>query len=602
MSTARADRQVSVLAGAVVMVGLAMEGAQAQQGTQEVRQAAAAGEEITACYVPATGTLYRVGATGTPADCMDASHVKVTWSVVGPQGPAGPQGPLGAQGPQGVPGGAGPAGPQGPQGNPGPEGPAGTDGAVGAMGPQGPAGPVGPQGAKGDPGEVGPQGPVGAVGPQGATGPAGPQGPAGVDGADGADGAAGPAGPIGPAGPTGPAGAAGPPGPQGDPGVACWDTNGDGVQDPGEDTNGDLSWDADDCVGSGTSANTPNTLVQRDASGNFAAGAVSLSGGKVVTDADGGFLATGSYGTGSIPASGAGARMMWFPRRAAFRAGDAAGTQWDLANVGPYSVAMGVGTTASGSFSTAMGAGTTASSDYSTAMGSATTASGATSTAMGSNTTASGNYSTAMGYMTTASGQFSTAMGFLATAGHEGSFAFGDVSTMMGGGVVQTTTDNQFVVRAQHIWLGKTSDVSATSDPANHFLDTSTGAHLSTGGTWTNASDVARKHLFEEVDAGSVLERVASLPIREWSYRAEDASVRHLGPTAQDFYAAFGLGGTDKAISTIDAEGVALVAIQALERRTRELEAENAGLRAAQADLIGRLEALEARLDTRRER
>ena len=85
------------------------------------------------------------------------------------------------------------------------------------------------------------------------------------------------------------------------------------------------------------------------------------------------------------------------------------------------------------------------------------------------------------------------------------------------------------------------------------------------------------------------------MPIREWSYRAEDPAVRHFGPTAQDFHAAFGLGGSDKAISTVDADGVALLAIQALEQRTRELEAQNAELRA-------RLDSLETLLVGRRER
>ena len=46
------------------------------------------------------------------------------------------------------------------------------------------------------------------------------------------------------------------------------------------------------------------------------------------------------------------------------------------------------------------------------------------------------------------------------------------------------------------------------------------------------------------------------MPIRTWRYKEEDAGVRHMGPTAQDFRAAFGLGDTDKAIAGIDAENV----------------------------------------------
>src|SRR5690606_16891181 len=81
---------------------------------------------LHACYVPASGTVYRIGVSGAPATCLDPTHVAFSWSVAGPQGPAGPQGLQGAAGP------AGPTGPAGPQGPPG---------AVGPAGPQGPPGP-----------------------------------------------------------------------------------------------------------------------------------------------------------------------------------------------------------------------------------------------------------------------------------------------------------------------------------------------------------------------------------------------------------------------------------------------------------------------------
>jgi hypothetical protein len=83
-----------------------------------------------------------------------------------------------------------------------------------------------------------------------------------------------------------------------------------------------------------------------------------------------------------------------------------------------------------------------------------------------------------------------------------------------------------------------------------------------------------------------VLERVGRIPVSTWSYKSEDPSVRHLGPMAQDFYAAFGLGDTDRAYNAIDAHGVALAAIKALYERSIEqdarierLESENAELR-----------------------
>lgn len=98
---------------------------------------------------------------------------------------------------------------------------------------------------------------------------------------------------------------------------------------------------------------------------------------------------------------------------------------------------------------------------------------------------------------------------------------------------------------------------------AGRLIDTSSGAYLA-GGTWTNASDRDRKEAFVPVDAPAVLAKLAALPLTTWNYKSEDASVRHLGPMAQDFSAAFGLGGDERAITTVDAQGVAFAAIQAL--------------------------------------
>jgi hypothetical protein len=83
---------------------------------------------------------------------------------------------------------------------------------------------------------------------------------------------------------------------------------------------------------------------------------------------------------------------------------------------------------------------------------------------------------------------------------------------------------------------------------------------------------------------------VAALPVQSWRYTNETDVVRHLGPVAQDFKAAFGLGTDDKSIGTVDEEGVALAAIQGLNQK---VESENSALRAENAGLKQRLEALE---------
>jgi trimeric autotransporter adhesin len=65
---------------------------------------------------------------------------------------------------------------------------------------------------------------------------------------------------------------------------------------------------------------------------------------------------------------------------------------------------------------------------------------------------------------------------------------------------------------------------------------------------------------------------------------------------AQDFHAAFGLGDDDKLISTVDADGVALAGIQALDARTTALRAENDALKRHVAELEARLARLETAL------
>jgi hypothetical protein len=345
---------------------------------------------------------------------------------------------------------------------------------------------------------------------------------------------------------------------------------------------------------------------------------------------DGGLVATGEAGVGAIPATGPGLRMMWHPAKAAFRAGrvDAgAPDAWDDPKVGFNSTALGLNsiasgfasfaagmgasatndksvalgsgsralgfvstamgdnTTASGNFSTAMGQGTSASAFNSTAMGQDTSATGAASTAMGNLTTASGSSATAMGSRSVASGNTSFAAGSFASAGGnasvalgtqvsastDGTFMFGDRSTSV---PMLTFVPHQFLVRA----------AGGTAFYSNSAL--TAGVTLAAGaGAWASVSDATRKQHFRDLSGEDVLAKLARMSIQEWSYKAQDAAIRHVGPTAQEFHAAFGLGEDPLRISTIDADGIALRAIQALDERDRQHADEVAALRAALADL-----------------
>jgi hypothetical protein len=89
-------------------------------------------------------------------------------------------------------------------------------------------------------------------------------------------------------------------------------------------------------------------------------------------------------------------------------------------------------------------------------------------------------------------------------------------------------------------------------------------------------SDRNAKEEFKPVNTREVLEKVAHLPITEWQYK-NNVDARHIGPMAQDFHQAFALGRDDKHITSVDADGVALAAIQGLneklEEKTREVQA-----------------------------
>jgi hypothetical protein len=89
-------------------------------------------------------------------------------------------------------------------------------------------------------------------------------------------------------------------------------------------------------------------------------------------------------------------------------------------------------------------------------------------------------------------------------------------------------------------------------------------------GTITGSSDRNVKEHFSSVNPRDVLEKVSAIPITEWNYKADSETLRHIGPMAQDFYSAFNVGLDDKHISMVDADGVALAAIQGLNQKLEQ--------------------------------
>jgi hypothetical protein len=108
---------------------------------------------------------------------------------------------------------------------------------------------------------------------------------------------------------------------------------------------------------------------------------------------------------------------------------------------------------------------------------------------------------------------------------------------------------------------------------------------VSVYGTFNNNSDRNAKQDFTPVSPSQILDKVLQLPLCEWSYKV-DAATRHLGPMAQDFSSVFNLGTDDKHISPIDEGGVALAAIQGLNRKlNQKLEEKDARLNAMEKEL-----------------
>jgi len=130
--------------------------------------------------------------------------------------------------------------------------------------------------------------------------------------------------------------------------------------------------------------------------------------------------------------------------------------------------------------------------------------------------------------------------------------------------------------------------ISRQGDGENELIIKDNGDVFIENGTVQVISSRNSKENFESLDPEAVLASLGKLPITAWSYKKDAGAVRHIGPVAEDFRAAFGLGPDDKHVSHGDTSGVALAAIQGLLARLEELEKENAAL-------ARRLEQLEER-------
>ena len=223
----------------------------------------------------------------------------------------------------------------------------------------------------------------------------------------------------------------------------------------------------------------------------------------------------------------------------------------------------------------------------------------------------------------TASGAASFAAGSYASALHASTFVWNNG----GNAAFASTGENQFLIRA----IGGVGIGTNTPDPGslltvsghtkiigNLVTDGLTSGSLVTGGitataiggtqgsfsgnvivtgnvvanSFVTTSDRHAKESFAAVDGREILAQVAALPIQRWNFK-QDADIRHIGPMAQDFYAAFRVGPDDRHIATVDADGVALAAIQGLHEIVREKEGEIAAMKKQLALMQQQIEALQ---------
>ncbi len=191
------------------------------------------------------------------------------------------------------------------------------------------------------------------------------------------------------------------------------------------------------------------------------------------------------------------------------------------------------------------------------------------------------------GYGNQALGDYSFASGNRAEidADHPGAFLFADSSAFD----FPSSAPDEFAVRA----TGGVRFVTAIDGGGAPL----SGVRLSAGsGTWETLSDKNAKTAIRPIDGTQILDALLNVPVSSWQYVGQPGSVQHIGPMAQDFYAAFGLGADEHYIASVDADGVALAAIQGLYQVVEEKDARIVALQSQNADQEQRLNDLEMRL------
>ncbi len=302
---------------------------------------------------------------------------------------------------------------------------------------------------------------------------------------------------------------------------------------------------------------------------------------------------------GTFGSIGGGAGNNIFGDYATISGGNNNSANWESAvGGGAKNAANGLGAVVAGggiwlSNNFLIAVGNTAFGNSSAVLGGAANYAGGTYSAVGGGyqNTANADFSIVPGGSNSvASGILSCAAGRRARAERTGEFVWADSLDFDFDPFAQSGpqgVDNSFNVRSTggfYIVTGVNGSGTITS-----------GAYLGASSTsWSTLSDRNAKKGFAPVDYQAVLEKLAKVPVEQWHYKWErDSDVPNIGPMAQDFKAAFYPGRDEKSITTLEFDGVELAAIQGLNQKLGEKDAEIQELK----EKADKVDALEKRLN-----
>lgn len=268
-----------------------------------------------------------------------------------------------------------------------------------------------------------------------------------------------------------------------------------------------------------------------------------------------------------------------------------------------YGMALGDGAQSHGNSGVAIGQNTYTNGSGAVTIGKSSQAQASSAVALGESAYTNGSGAVTIGKSSQAQGSYAISIGQSSYTNSTDGIAIGRSSQAQGSNTI-VIGYNVYNGNSNTASIGNSSITSvklsgASSNSYALIVGTSSsngnGAYLTKGGVWTNASDVNLKDDITAVDANEVLAKVVAMEVNKWKYIGTDEY--HIGPMAQDFYAAFELGIDTNRISTIDPAGVALVSVKALNEKIEIQETRIAELIRANAALVARIEKLETQAE-----